>query len=330
MILSDENIDFLSISDTLFEEVCFETLFELGFKGLIWRQGGADNGRDIEGYFQTQNPLIDGVIEKWFFECKRYEGGVPPEQLNSKIAWADAEKPKHLVFFISSYLSNNARTWLEKISQDKPYHIHVIESVLLKKIIIRFENIVNKYFMNQYEKLLFEAQRNWLVHNIFPDVSTLMILSYHLDFSKLTNKELGFFWTVAKHREGELDELLVDDQQLILDRFFFEIANRSNTKNPIITEDLDISTIQITHGINDWEITYPNYIIAKLILNKSTRPIPAIYSLIFDSEGEGVETLVQATSDFPTLIRSIKKKAKTEARNIGNFLLSRTVNDKTQ
>ena len=152
MIYDEKDIDFLKLSDSEFEEVCFELLIKLGFKGLVWRLGGSDSGRDIEGRFNVNNPLVENYDEKWFFECKRYKSGVPPEQLNSKIAWADAEKPKHLVIFVSSYITNGARTWLEKVSIEKYYSIHVIEGKKLKNILLRFSDIVTKYFVDQYEK----------------------------------------------------------------------------------------------------------------------------------------------------------------------------------
>ena len=115
-IFEEDDIDFLSLSDRQFEELCFDLLLSMDYQDLVWRQGGADSGRDIEGRRTVNNPLIGAYPEEWFFECKRYENAVPPEKLNSKIAWADAENPQHLVFFISSYLSNNARTWIEEDS----------------------------------------------------------------------------------------------------------------------------------------------------------------------------------------------------------------------
>ncbi len=119
MFFEESDINFKKISDTQFEELCFELLLRLGYKKLTWRQGSADNGRDIEGELLVNNSLIENYSEKWFFECKNYSKGVPPEKLYSKIAWADAEKPHHLTLLISSHLSNNSRTWLEKISKEK-------------------------------------------------------------------------------------------------------------------------------------------------------------------------------------------------------------------
>jgi hypothetical protein len=327
MIFTDEDIDFLSITDNQFEEVCFELLIEMGYQKLIWRLGGADNGRDIEGFYQNKNPLVEVVEEKWFFECKRYEAGVPPEQLNSKIAWADAEKPKHVVFFISSYLSNNARTWLEKISRDKPYFIHVIEGKSLKGLILKHPNIVTKYFVSQYEKLLLDTRNNWLVHGVYPDVATLLVLLENLDFSKLSENEIGFFWSVAKLKESELDEPLSGDQQLQLDILFYDVTKHSNTASPAISDEQDIRTLLSSTGVNVWEFTYPHYLVANILLSKSNKPKPALYSLIWDSEGEGVEVLITATSNFPVQIRHITENAGSEAVQIYGYLCSKGKSD---
>lgn len=92
MIYTKEAINFSQIGPTDFERLCQEILLKYGFKELVWRQGGADNGRDLEGYLSFDNPFSIQKT-KWFFECKHYSAGVAPEELNSKIAWADAEKP---------------------------------------------------------------------------------------------------------------------------------------------------------------------------------------------------------------------------------------------
>src|SRR5437016_10260108 len=99
-----DTFDFLALTDKQFEELCFDLLALSGFEKLEWRQGGADSGRDIQGTFVSANPLDIHNEETWFFECKHHKTGISPDQLNGKIAWADAEKPKHLVFIVSSYL----------------------------------------------------------------------------------------------------------------------------------------------------------------------------------------------------------------------------------
>lgn len=127
-----EDINFESITPHEFENLCYDLLVKYNFHALIWREGGADNGRDIEGSFSFST-MLRTKETKWFIECKHYKNnGVPPNELNSKIAWADAEQPDFLVFIVSSYLTNGARTWLEKMIPQKQYDISIIEGEDLK------------------------------------------------------------------------------------------------------------------------------------------------------------------------------------------------------
>jgi hypothetical protein len=84
MIFTEEDVDFEKIDDKEFEELCFDLLLKFGYQSLIWRQGGADSGRDIEANYAVVNPLIGSYIERWFIECKKYSGGVPNTVIESK------------------------------------------------------------------------------------------------------------------------------------------------------------------------------------------------------------------------------------------------------
>lgn len=323
MIYDEKDIDFLKLSDSEFEEVCFELLIKLGFKGLVWRRGGSDSGRDIEGRFSVNNPLVESYDEKWFFECKRYKSGISPELLNSKIAWADAEKPKHLVIFVSSYITDGSRTWLDKISIEKYYSIHVIEGKRLKNLLLRFSDIVTKYFVDQYLKLLAEARNNWLVHDILPDPDTLSLLSNQLDPSKLEPSELGFLLCAVKNKSGEIDEWILENEPFSVDHLFYHLTNNANCSGPVLSTDTDFEQITATSGSCDWEITYPIYTIARLTVKTSETSRPALYSFVRDSEGEGIEVLIEATSDFPTKIRHLPTNARKEEQKTFELLLSR-------
>ena len=168
-VQSSVDIDFNKLSPTEFEELCFDLLMELGFKRLVWRQGGADSGRDIQGVREEDPRLVDPYEETWFFECKRYENGVGPEPLNSKIAWADTERPKHLLFFVSSYITNNARTWLQAIARDKPYRVHLVEGKHLKQLVARSRALTSRYFSSPVQQLMVQAHRAWILHNLIPE-----------------------------------------------------------------------------------------------------------------------------------------------------------------
>jgi hypothetical protein len=79
MVYSEKDIDFSQISPKEFENLCYEMVVSYGYQNVIWRQGGGDNGRDIEARLPFNTAFSQGIISRWFFECKHYANGVPPE-----------------------------------------------------------------------------------------------------------------------------------------------------------------------------------------------------------------------------------------------------------
>jgi hypothetical protein len=193
MKYSKDDIHFEQITPKAFENLCYDLLVKYGFFELVWREGGADNGRDIEASY-TFNNIIKPKVTKWFFECKHYTtGGVPPEHLNSKIAWADAELPNFLVIFTSSYLTNNSRTWLEKLAPQKPYDIICIEGEELKDRLLNYSDLVEGYFsQGRYEQMLKDSKDYKTKFNINPSYELLKEIVENIDLSKLDNEDFGF------------------------------------------------------------------------------------------------------------------------------------------
>jgi hypothetical protein len=124
---------------------------------------------------------------------------------------------------------------------------------------------------------------------------------------------MAFFWCASKIRSEEICRWIEGNEPFYLADFFKPLANSSNTNNSVLSDFGQISPISITTGLNPDEIVYSKYIAARLGLNISRKPRQALYSFVRDSEGEGLEVLVEATSDFPTKIRHIPKNAKEEA-----------------
>ena len=215
-----EDIDFKNISPQEFENLCYDLLIRYDYHDLIWREGGADNGRDIEAnlFFNT---MLSNIKTRWFFECKLYNSaGVPPKELMSKIAWADAEQPDYLAFFISSYLTNGARTWLEKIEQQKQYIIIIVEGEELKNRLIKYPELVERYFsLDKYDKLLKDIKDYKIKFKINPSYEFLREIIGHIDINKLDNNDIGFilfsFYSQYHHFDdrnnyyGDFDESII-------------------------------------------------------------------------------------------------------------------------
>lgn len=192
MKYNKEDIKFEEISPQEFENLCYDLLVKYNFHNLVWRQGGADSGRDIEGCNNFTNPILNKEI-KWFFECKRYTKGISPEELQSKIAWADAEQPQFLTFFITSYLTKDARTWLDKIHTQKSYEIVLIEGEEIKERLLNYPDIIERYFsLNRYEKMLKDIKDYQIKFNIFPSIEILQEIITNIDLEKLDLEDYSF------------------------------------------------------------------------------------------------------------------------------------------
>ncbi len=206
MIYKKEDLEFAQISASEFERLCYELLLKYSFIEMTWRQGGADQGRDIEGTLYFSNQLTHQKT-KWFFECKRYTGGVPVEELTSKIAWADAEKPDYLVFFVTSYITTTAKNWLDKIRKDKFYKILIVEGEELKVRLIEFPDLVERFFeTNRYQKLFADIKNHWFGYAVNPSYESLVELSSHLEPANLTINELGFLFVSMYKQYGYFEK----------------------------------------------------------------------------------------------------------------------------
>ena len=324
MYFEEESINLQSLSSTRFEELCFDLLIKYDFHNLLWRKGGADDGRDIEGYKSIENPLIGTYKEKWFFECKRHERGISPEQLNSKIAWADAKKPHHFLIFVSSYLTNNCRTWLKDIKSSKTYSIHILEGVHIKKKVILFPDLVSKYFFNKYEKLFIDLRMNWLIHGLYPDSETLFLLFKKIELNKLDTNELGFFWIIIHERINDIYHGVNFEEFNPFERIFGELKNKVNHINPLLellpTNKICSSSVNIATAHQK----YPKSIMAKFKSDHNAINENMVYSFYRQEDFDGIEVLIEAKSDFPVAARFIAKSESSYYEKIYAFLAKET------
>lgn len=241
-----EDINFSRISPKAFENLCYDLLVSYNFQNLIWRDGAGDNGRDIEAISHQSNPFRT-VILKWFFECKHYAAGVPPADLHSKIAWADAEQPDFLVFFVSSYITVAARTWLEKIEPQKNYKILIIEGEELKQRIVKYPDLVERYFAgDSYEKLLKDMKDYKIKFNLKPSYEVLKELIENIDLNKLDNNDLAFlllsFYEQYKgfeSREGYHEDFIPNIINRLLEHIKNTVTNENLTSFEQYRDDYD-------------------------------------------------------------------------------------------
>ena len=315
MIFEENDIKFEKLDDRQFEELCFDLLQKLGFHSRVWRQGGADSGRDIEVRHHLHNPLVGFYEESWFVECKLYSKGVPPKQINPKISWADAEIPQHLAIITSSYLTNNARTWLEKIEPQKAYRIHLIEGKNLKQLLLNFPDLISKYFTDEHFKLFQGAYSNWIVHNLLPNSEVLSAIYTAVDVTKFSADELVFLWCAAHIQNTDVGIRGFEATPYSFAHLSDLLIREANTDQQVLSFCNDISREYYSVGIKDMFTDFPSreYILAEFKATIENNFQRAIYCCTQLSKEEGIEVLIAA--DRTVKIRYILSNIKQESRD---------------
>lgn len=173
-----------NLTDSEFENFCFDLLSSLKFVNLSWRKGTgltsspADQGRDIEAEVLKKD--IDGIeyYEKWFVECKHYVKGVPADKIQGALAWANAERPNILLIIVSNFLSNSTKNYLDNYQKNNkpPFRIKVWE-------------------LNQLENLTADNLALRRKYNLETELSFLPIINkYHLTYAvKIQLNTLSYF-----------------------------------------------------------------------------------------------------------------------------------------
>jgi hypothetical protein len=141
------------MTDTQFEEFCFDLLRELGFVNLDWRKGTglnaspSDSGRDIVG--QLPREELDGrqYFETWFVDCKHYKRGVPPDKVTGLLAWAAAERADVALVIASNFLSNPCKDFLKayETSNRPPFRMRSWERPALARMLEGRDEFVSRY-----------------------------------------------------------------------------------------------------------------------------------------------------------------------------------------
>ncbi len=204
------------LTDTEFEQFCYDLLFELKFINLNWRKGTgyssspSDRGRDIE--CQHMHEDIDGSVylETWFIECKHYQQGVPPDKIQGALAWATAERPDKLLIIASNFLSNpnkdhlesfirnnrpsfRIKYWekpdIERLSQDKP-------KLLKKYKLIDDTSTIKEYVEARFLRDFISFETNLL----------LVLLALRIDIPRNQVTSVLRMWQLLTQSAEDIDE----------------------------------------------------------------------------------------------------------------------------
>jgi hypothetical protein len=146
-------VSFKHLSDTQFEEFCFNLLRALKFVNIDWRKGTplksspADKGRDIVAQQLRQDVDETSHLETWFVDCKHHKNAVPPAELQNLLVWAEAERPDVALFILSGFLSNPAKEYLETYRRNNrpPFKIKYWERPQLYRLTARKMTLLRKH-----------------------------------------------------------------------------------------------------------------------------------------------------------------------------------------
>jgi hypothetical protein len=208
MIFNESDIKFEKLHWKEFEELCFDLLLKYQFHDLNWRQGGADKGRDIEAIFTITNSLTGPYPEKWFIECKHYSKGIPVREISEKIEWALANRVQHFLLVTNRYVSQGAQEYLEERRKVVNFKIHIIDGKKLKLRLLPFPDLIVRYFADDNILLIQNMLKQWLLHDILPDIKTLYKVRKLIEPQKLNKDELVFLWyayLMSDYNEDILD-----------------------------------------------------------------------------------------------------------------------------
>jgi hypothetical protein len=195
---SAQKVTFDKLSPTEFEEFFFDLLVAMSFVNVNWRKGTglhsspSDSGRDIVA--QLRQVDIDGSerLENWFVDCKHYQRGVPPKELQNLLSWSQAERPDVALFILSGFLSNPAKGYLDTWTQQNkpPFRIKHWERPHLVRMIRRSEDLLAKYPIQgpRTQKEILEAEKEffdkvWYVQSLIHEQRELRNVGPELPIS---------------------------------------------------------------------------------------------------------------------------------------------------
>jgi Restriction endonuclease len=148
-----ETLSFKHLSDTDFEQFCYDLVTALGYVNIDWRKGTplktspADHGRDI--VCQELRTDLDGTkhLETVFIDCKHYAKGVPAREMQNLLVWAEAERPQVALFITSGFLSNAAKDYLDTYRRNNrpAFKVKYWERPTIERLTRRKKTLLRRY-----------------------------------------------------------------------------------------------------------------------------------------------------------------------------------------
>src|SRR5690348_11561496 len=98
------DIDLSVLDEDQFESLVYDLLHSIGFRGIDWRDGGADGGCDHVFEADEELPTGGKLTNKYFVQAKNFTSGVPFEKVFSALTKASAFGADRLLFVAYPHL----------------------------------------------------------------------------------------------------------------------------------------------------------------------------------------------------------------------------------
>lgn len=147
-----ESLKIEDLSSEQFEELIYELVSGLGFKNLVWNDGGKDGGRDLEAEYIYHNPAGKTETQKWYIDAKNYSRGVPFEKIYPTLAQASVTWPDYLYFAVYPHLTPECKEKLEthKAQTQGGPKIDVWEGKEIEEMVYSQPAVLKRFFPSQW------------------------------------------------------------------------------------------------------------------------------------------------------------------------------------
>lgn len=177
---------------------------------------------------------------------------------------------------------------------------------------------------NKYEKLLSDAIKKWLTHDILPSIEELYALWQNIKPESLTLSEMAFLYYAYLSRDNDFQNWIESNNE----DFSFEyltdyMANQANFNEPLLSIHAITNTGLGAFGLLHKE-DIKRAIQHELEIFYNQKETKASYYIIQDQKNRGIEVLIIRDVDIKTLVRHIPEISDDEINEIGRKLIERS------
>ncbi|OGW38265.1 MAG: hypothetical protein A2Y97_04585 [Nitrospirae bacterium RBG_13_39_12] len=173
---------------------------------------------------------------------------------------------------------------------------------------------------DKYEKLISDAMRRWLTHDILPSVEELYVLWENIDPQKLNPEEIAFIYASYLSRDDELEDWSQDNDIFSFEYLVDYLAKLSNFNKPILSAYPDIKVLSwALGGLLSWDDAGHTRI-CRLMIYEGNNKVSGLYCYIEAPFDKATEFIILRRNDFTTLIRYIPSQTEAERKKIDDTI----------